>query len=215
MLKKSLAGAGIALMFAAGPALAHPHIFVDAELDVIADTAGNIAKLRNAWTFDEVFSSSVILDFDTNQDLNLDKSELQKLATTIYGSLADYGYFTVVTRNGHDIKMAKPQNFQAHYKNGQMSVTFDISPAASTPAKGNLSFSIYDPTFYTAIDYKTDDHFKLDGKAVTSCKRTVVRPDADKILAQNQTMMTESFFANPGGSDFGKMFATRLELACP
>ena len=215
MLKKSLVGACIATMLAAGPALAHPHIFVDAELEVIADNSGNVAKLRNAWTFDEVFSSSVILDFDTNQDLKLDASELQKLATTIYGSLADYGYFTVVTHNGHDVKMAKPENFKAHYKDGQMSVTFDISPQAPTPAKGSLTFSIYDPTFYTAIDYKTDDHFKLDGKAFTACKRTVVRPDADKILSQNQSMMTESFFANPGGSDYGKMFATRLELACP
>ncbi|RYE61337.1 MAG: DUF1007 family protein, partial [Rhizobiaceae bacterium] len=85
------------------PALAHPHIFAEARLEIVAGADGTVQELRNVWRFDEVFSSSVILDFDKNGDLKLDPHELAELGETIRTSLADYHYFSTVTLDGAQI----------------------------------------------------------------------------------------------------------------
>ena len=46
------------------------------------------------------------------------------------------------------------------------------------------------------------------------CTRSVIRPDPEEAIAANQQTLTEEFFADPGGNDMSKMFATRLELTC-
>jgi ABC-type uncharacterized transport system substrate-binding protein len=49
----------------------------------------------------------------------------------------------------------------------------------------------------------------------SDCSRTVVRPDPDEAIAQNQSKLTDAFFNDPAGTDMSKIFATRLELDCP
>jgi len=49
------------LSLAPTAAFAHPHIFVEARLEVVAGKDGSVEELRNVWRFDEVFSSSVVL----------------------------------------------------------------------------------------------------------------------------------------------------------
>ncbi|WP_429923986.1 DUF1007 family protein [Agrobacterium vitis] len=195
-------------------AFAHPHVFVQARLEVVAGADNTIKELRNTWRFDEVFSSSVMLDFDKNGDLKLDHSELQDIANTIRSSLGDYGYFTFISASGATVKVAKPQVFNADYKDNQLLVFFIVKPEKPIPIKGNLSFGVHDPTLYTAIDFKQDSDIVETGDTLKKCKRTVVRPNPDDVIKQNQASLTEAFFNDPTGTDMGKLFATRLDLAC-
>ena len=48
----------------------------------------------------------------------------------------------------------------------------------------------------------------------SNCTKTVIRPDPDKAIAQNQTTLTDAFFNDPTGTDMSKIFATKLELNC-
>lgn len=207
------AAAAIALALQPLPALAHPHIFAEARLEVVAD-AGKITEIRNVWRFDDVFSSSVLLDFDKNTNLKLDPDELKEIADTIRTSTGDYDYFTFITDNGNPVKLATPDVFNVDFKDNQLLVFFIVKPQTTVPLKGKLSFGIYDPTFYTSIDFAKDGDLATEGPGFEGCKREVIRPDPDAVMAQNQNMMTEAFFNNPGGSDMGKLFATRLEVSC-
>lgn len=67
------------LSLAPAAAFAHPHIFVEARLEVVAGKDGSVEELRNVWRFDEVFSSSVVMDFDKNTDLKLEPNELAEV----------------------------------------------------------------------------------------------------------------------------------------
>ncbi|KAA0683698.1 DUF1007 family protein [Neorhizobium sp. P12A] len=40
------------------------HVFVDAQFEAVADANGAPGEVRDVWRFDEVFSSSVLHDFD-------------------------------------------------------------------------------------------------------------------------------------------------------
>jgi ABC-type uncharacterized transport system substrate-binding protein len=196
-------------------ALAHPHIFVEARLEVVAGPDGNIKELHNIWRFDEVFSSSVLMDFDKNTNLKLDPAELQEVGKTVRDSLVDYDYYVNMTLNGKTIKVNKPDVINVDYQDGQLLMFFAVAPAEPMPMKGNrLSFGIYDPTLYTSIDFATDTDLVTLGDAFKTCKMQVVRPDPDQVIAENKTSLTDAFFNDPTGTTMSKLFATRVDAQC-
>lgn len=196
------------------PALAHPHIFAEARLEVISDDKGTISELRNVWRFDDIFSSSVLMDFDKNGDLELDHGELNEIADTIRTSIADYGFFTSISSNGQPVTVAMPEVFHVDFRDHQLLVFFVAKPEKTLPLKGKVTIGVYDPTMYTAIDFAKDEDMATDGDGFKACKRAVIRPDPDEVLAQNQASLTEAFFNDPAGTDMSKLSATRLELTC-
>ncbi len=213
-MKRSVLSLAAALSLTPIAAYAHPHIFIDAKFAVVAAPDGTISELRNVWQFDEVFSSSVLLDFDKNGDLKLDAAELKAVGRTVRESLAKYAYYTNVTRDGKAVAMAKPATIDVDYKDDALTLTFSLKPVEKTPLKGMLIFGIYDPTLYTAVDFSTDDDMATTGSAFPACKRKVVRPNPDEIIAQNQATLTTLFFNDPMGTDFSQLVATRLEVRC-
>jgi ABC-type uncharacterized transport system substrate-binding protein len=193
---------------------AHPHVFAEARLEVISDDAGNIAELRNVWRFDEVFSSSVLMDFDKNKNLKLDPDEAATVGQTVKDSLADYGYYMNINANGKELKVAQPDTINVLYQDGKLLMFFIVKPAEPLPLKGRILLGVWDPTFYTSIDFNRDEDMATDGKAITACKRTVIRPDPDEVMKQNQDKLTAAFFDDPAGTNMSKLFAIQLELQC-
>jgi ABC-type uncharacterized transport system substrate-binding protein len=195
-------------------AFAHPHVFVEARLEVVAGDDGANSELRNVWRFDEVFSSSVVMDFDKNTDLKLDPNELAEVGKTVRDSLVDYDYYMNLTIDGKNVKVQKPDLIHVDYKQGQLLMFFAVKPAEPMPLKGRLTFGVYDPTLYTSIDFPTDNELVLVGDALKSCKHQVVRPDADQVIAENKQSLTDAFFNDPTGTNMSKLFATRLDVTC-
>lgn len=211
LLPLLVAGAAI---IAPAAALAHPHIFAEARLEVVAGEDGTVSELRNVWRFDEMFSASVVMDFDKNSNAALDPDELAEVGQTVLESLEEFSYYTTITEDGKTIKVAKPDAINVDYKDGQLLMFFTVKPGEAMPLKGKLTFGVYDPTMYAAMDFASDDDLIAVGDKFAACKRAVVRPDPDEVLAQNQDSLTEAFFNDPAGTDMSKLFATRLELTC-
>ena len=202
------------LSLAPATAFAHPHIFVEARLEVVAAPDGSIEELRNVWRFDEVFSSSVVMDFDKNTDLKLEPNELAEVGKTVRDSLADYDYYMNLTINGKNITVQKPDIIHVDYKEGQLLMFFAVKPVEKMPLKGKLTFGVYDPTLYTSIDFPTDNELAMVGDGFKACKHAVVRPDADEVISENKQSLTDAFFNDPTGTNMSKLFATRLEVTC-
>lgn len=203
---------GAVLAAATSQAYAHPHVFAEARLEV-AVKDGNVEALRHVWRFDDLFSSTVLFEFDQNRDLKLDHDELEMVGSVIHESLAEFDYFQFVTANGKDIAMNAPERIVAMFENQQLMIIFESQPVEELALDGDLHFGVYDPTFYTAIDFYDDDNLVVAAMP-EACARQVVRPDPDEAMAMNQQSLTEAFFNEPGGVDMSKLFATRLELSC-
>ncbi len=197
----------------ATPAFAHPHVFAEANLEIVVDAAGNVEVLRHVWRFDDLFSSTVLLQFDANADLELDMKELEEVGAVIHESLAEFDYFQVVTVEGRNVEMQAPQSIIADYQDSQLIILFETRPATPLKLAGTAGFGVYDPTFYTAIDFYEDDNLTVSGLP-DGCTRAVVRPDPDEAIAMNQQSLTDAFFDDPASNDLSKLFATRLELTC-
>ena len=196
------------------PALAHPHIFAEARLEIVSDDSATVTELRNVWRFDDLFSASVLLDFDKNSNGTLDPDELAEVGQTVLDSLAEYNYYTTISDNGKQVQVAKPSEITADFKDNQLLLIFAAKPAEPLPLKGRLSFGVYDPTLYTAIDFPTDGDLAVVGNGLSACSHKVVRPDPDEVIAQNQSSLTDAFFNDPTGTDMSKLFATRIEFTC-
>ncbi|NKJ77278.1 DUF1007 family protein [Rhizobium leguminosarum bv. viciae] len=206
--------AGLAVAGAPTGAEAHPHIFVDAMFEAVAGGDGSLLELRDNWRFDEVFSSSVLLDYDKNRNNTLDPAEIAAVAKTVRESLGQYNYYTNVTINGKAVALAKPDVLQGTYEDGSLTLSFSQKPVQKTPLKGLIVFRVFDPTLYTALDFPDDTAMKTSGDSFGRCTRKVVRPGSKEILAENQAMLTTMFFNDPMGTDYSQIVATRLEVRC-
>jgi ABC-type uncharacterized transport system substrate-binding protein len=199
--------------WAISPARVHPHVFAEAKLNVTILPDGTVDQLSHVWRFDDIFSETVMFEFDKDADGKITATEQAEISKTIVESISDYNYFEAVISNGKDVKMAKPANLQTSFDNKNLVVTFSNRPVEKIHLTSKVSFGIYDPTFYTAIEFLDDKDVAVIGLPAT-CKTSVVRPDADEALAQNQTKLTDAFFNDPQGTDMSKIFATRVEVSC-
>lgn len=212
----SLSFTAAALAWSAGPAWVHPHVFAEARLDVaLSPDKTAVQSLKHVWRFDDVFSSTVLVEFDKNADNKLDDAELKDVSNTIYTSIGEFGYFQLVTLDGKDVTMNTPPNLKATFENNQLVVTFESQPKDPLKLTGKIDFGIYDPTYYTAIDYIEDKDLVVAGLPA-ACAPQVIRPDPDEVMAQNQKAMDEAFMSDPSNvnAGMGRLFATKLELTC-
>ncbi|QKV20325.1 DUF1007 family protein [Oricola thermophila] len=198
---------------AAGKVAAHPHVFAEARLEVAVAPDGQVEALRHVWRFDEMFSSTVMLEFDADTDNRLEEPELREIASVISESIAEFGYFQVITANGKDIGVKPVDDMKVLFDDGQMIIFFTTEPEEPIAITASPTFGVYDPTFYTAIDFYDDSNMVLEG-APKNCTRTMVVPDPDEAIAQNQATLTEAFFSDPTGNDLSKLLATRMEVNC-
>lgn len=194
---------------------AHPHVFADARLELTVAPDGTVEQLAHVWRFDDIFSSTVLMEFDKNGDLQLDKNELIDLSHVINSSIAEFKYFQSVLADGQEVKMVRPTDLAADFIDNRLLIVFSSKPEKPIKLEPGhtVSFGVYDPTFYTAIDYAHDSDMVVTGLP-KQCAPKVVRPDPDEAIAQNQGTLTEAFFSDPTGNDMSKIFATRLEINC-
>lgn len=216
-IRKSASGllglAGVAFI-AAVQAQAHPHVFVEANLEIVRDTNGAVTELRHVWRFDEIFSSTVLLDFDSNADGQLQSEELDEVSDTVTETIGENDYFTDIRLDGQEVPFIGPEKILVDYMDGQVLMFFATTFAAPL-AIGNDDFriSVSDPTYYVAMDIANEAAVQISGDGA-ECAVEIVRPDFDKLYAQNQSTLTEQFFADPLNASLGDEWMTWINLAC-
>lgn len=203
-----------AAVCAASPAVAHPHMFADARLDVTLTPDGKaIESLRHIWRFDDFSSSTMLVDLDTNGDGSLDEKELKEAGKIMKESMGEYKYFQLVTVDGKDVDMDPPDEMVPSWENNLLYVMFTSRPKHPLPLAGKVDIGVYDPTFYVAIDFTEDDKLVVH-KLPANCTKQVIRPDPDQAIAQNQATLDQAFLDPNANNDMSKIFATKLELDC-
>lgn len=167
--------AGVAL---AGPASAHPHVWIVFETTVLYEK-GTFTGVRHKWTFDEYYAATAIEGLDKNKDGKYDREELAELAKVNIDGLKDFSYFTFPTLAGQELKLGEARDYWLEYVDGKLSLFFTLPFAQPVLAEAKgLTFSIQDPSFFIAFEPAKKDPVKLSEGAPKECKVSTGQPPA-------------------------------------
>ena len=129
----------------------HPHVFVDAELAIVFDEKG-LAGFRQRWLFDEMFSSTMLSNFDKNKDHILDAQEIEEIKKGGFNNLLNYGYFTHILVDGKIFNVTYVKEFSAEVHDNRLVYRFFVPchVIAGDQFK-KVTVSVFDETYYTDI----------------------------------------------------------------
>ncbi len=166
---------------------AHPHVWVTVRAQAVI-SSGYLEKVLVYWTFDELFSSLVMLDNDANLDGKLDANESLLVRKTYFDNLKGYGYFTHMSLGKRDLAVKAVNEFLAGVSDaGRVMYQFSIPVGQRLDATTAFSFAFYDETFYTDMAFEKSEPVKLlvteGGKAWV-----VIQPDSSKAFYGGQVV---------------------------
>lgn len=203
-------------LFAAGPAAAHPHMFVTATVEVRIDDDGLLLGVGVIWAYDEFFSLLVTeeLGIDPDGDLVLTPAETEALRVYLEWP-ADFEGDMYLSSNDTPLPLAPLAEHEVSFTDAVVQEAF-YRPLA-TPQDtvfAPVDVRIYDPFYYVA--YEIVPAVVVTGRG--GCVATLVKPD---LLAANK--LVDELLPGRAASDVGPdeqfpevglAFSDTIRVAC-
>ena len=219
VLQRALAGLATlaASCLVTEAALAHPHVFAEGKVEIVGTPEGKLAAVHNIWRMDELFSSTVLVEFDKNADGVLDGAELDEVGRTVKDSIAEWDFYIYVETGARHVKMTPPAEIRALWDDNQLLLFFQMKPVEPVDlVAGKLTIANFDESFYTAFDFKNADDFQLIDMP-KSCVKTFIVPDEDaaaKEWTDKMAGLGPDETIPDDGVNYSQILAARLEVAC-
>jgi ABC-type uncharacterized transport system substrate-binding protein len=199
----------------AGPAAAHPHVWVTVKSELVYAPDGTLKGVRHAWTFDDMFSTFATQGLEAKKKGEFTREELAPLAKVNVESLKEFDFFTYATANGKKIEFNEP--LEGYYlvfdpKQTELTLHFEL-PLKSPAQTKDLNIEVYDREYFVDFSLAEKDPIKLAG-APAQCKLSVGKPqEMGAALAQQLSQL------GPDQRDpsltIGSEFANRIQVKCP
>jgi ABC-type uncharacterized transport system substrate-binding protein len=141
--------AGTLAALLSGPALAHPHVFIDYAVTLVI-AGDRLAGVRLAWTFDDLFSGFILQEFDKDRNGVLSASEVQRAEEKHLAEFRRVGYYTTVNVNGKPVALPAAREFRATAAKGIVTYEFTLLLGAALASTTAIELLIDDPVYYIA-----------------------------------------------------------------
>lgn len=193
-----------------GAVQAHPHVWVNMKTQILYAPDGTMTGLKQDWTFDEAFTAFALQGLERNADGSYPDSVLKPLAEVNITSLKEYDYFVKGKTATAKMTFKDPVDYSLTYANDALTLHFVLPLAKPIPAKGSMSFDVYDPTYFVSFDFAEENPVVLTD-APKGCTVQVITPDAPETM-----QLGESFFTNlTANSTYGAQYADKIAVKCP
>lgn len=202
----------LALVFASGAAMAHPHVWVTMKSELVYAPDGTVTGVRHAWTFDDMFSTYAIQGLESKQPGVFTREELAELAEVNVTSLKEFDFFTFAKTGGKKQAFNDPVDYWLDLKDQMLTLHFTLPFKAPVKA-AVLDLEIYDPTYFVDFTFAEKDAFALKD-APAQCGFSIKKPTDAEVDAKVRSM-GEALFAQDNGSNYGSMFANKIAVKCP
>ncbi|MDO9024494.1 DUF1007 family protein [Zwartia sp.] len=161
-------------------AWAHPHIWIDGNVELVFDRQGQAVGVRQSWLFDELFSTYALQGMPRDKAGQVPAQELEKITGEWMKALGepDSHFFTKMSLGGKALSYGAPQQAQTTWdpKTSQLVLSFALpfEQPVNVGAKG-FEVDIQDPSYFVAFNYKGLKSFKgVD--APSGCKFNYMPP---------------------------------------
>jgi ABC-type nickel/cobalt efflux system permease component RcnA/ABC-type uncharacterized transport system substrate-binding protein len=160
--------------------MAHPHIFIDARVTIVFDDNGDVAGLRNEWTFDRAFSAWVVQRLDTDGDRVTSPEEVQPLADDNMSGLEEFGFYTFAGSSDALMEFTPVGDQRMVYDDERTTLSFSLRATEPRAVDAGFELGIYDPEYYVAISFADVSDVTLEN-APAACG---VRLDPPKEMSE-------------------------------
>jgi ABC-type uncharacterized transport system substrate-binding protein len=206
MLRGVLMAMGIG---AASPAMAHPHVFMQTDLVVLRDAAGQAVSLQVTWTYDPFFSLVLITErgLDPDADGVLTPEEVTALQGFDMAWEPGFPGDTYAFAGETAVALSGPRDGVARYEGGQIISTHIRDLAA--PVAGLLVVKNYDPTYYT--------EYTIQSVMAEGCETQIIAPDLTEAEQALQSALAEipaDADIEMGFPEVGAVFAQEVRVTC-
>lgn len=201
---------------AAGPALAHPHVFIDTKIEVLLNDRNEATGLRITWTYDDLYSLYIVGDMglDPDWDGKLTPEEVTRLSGFDMDWIEGFEGDTYALMADKPLALSGPRDWMAGYAEGKITSTHVRDFAAPVPVgEVPLVVQAYDPGYYVAYAIPFDP--VVTGGA--GCTAQVFVPDLDAAAQALQDALAEYTPDVDLEAEFpavGANFAEEVRLTC-
>jgi len=194
----------------AGPADAHPHVWVTMHTELIYAPDGSITGIRHHWAFDDMFSAFATQGLESKVKGQFTREELAPLAKVNVESLKEYQYFTYVTADGKKAELTDPApGYWLDYKDTVLTLNFTLP--FKTPVKAKyMRIEIYDPTIFVDFEFAKTEPVHIENFP-HGCKADVALPH-EMTFAEGKRLSNEALSST---FNWGEEFANKILVNCP
>ena len=207
---------GWLLAAGAGPAIAHPHVWIDTKIEVVLNDRNEATDIRISWTYDDLYSLYVVGDMGLDQDWDgkLTPEEEARLSGFDMKWDPSFPGDTYALQGGAPLALSRPKDWTATYADGKITSTHLRSLDAPVPVTAEpLLVQVYDPGYYVAYSIPFDP--VLTGG--TGCTAQVFVPDLDEAEQQLLAALSEYTPDVDLEAEFpavGANFAEEVRVSC-
>lgn len=209
MIWKSLVLASFILLGAV-PAGAHPHAWIDLQSKVLLDEDGKVRALQQDWYFDDYYTVAIADEVDVGDQVP--EEVWTEVAERNLSNLAEYDYFTDVKADGVALELGEVERYEGGLRDGRMWMRFEVPILEPVdPTSKDVTFAVYDPTYYIEIVYLEDDVITFDGEGGDRCTGEIVQPNPTMEQVSLASALDKDESAGDG---LGELFAETVVLRC-
>ncbi|WP_166401206.1 DUF1007 family protein [Rhodobacter calidifons] len=216
MLRCALPALVLAAGLPAGPALAHPHVWIDTGIEVILNDRNEATAIRISWTYDELYSLYVVGDMGLDADWDGKLSPEEEARLSGFDMKWDEGFAgdTFALLGETPLDLSRPEEFGARYDGKRITSTHLRRLAAPVPVGAvPLIVQAYDPGYYVA--YSIPEPAVVTGG--TGCVARTFVPDlteAEQALLEALKEYTPDVDVEDAFPAVGAQFAEEVRVTC-
>lgn len=129
-------------------ARAHPHIFVDCSIKALFNAEG-LLGFEHVWLFDEIFSASMLEEYDADRNAAFNSTEAEQYEREIFSLLEEYHFLTTLRLDGAYIPVSKAERFQPSVRGGKLCYSFFLPcPVPLDGMQHDVAITVFDADYY-------------------------------------------------------------------
>ena len=155
---------------APSPARAHPHVWITNTTTLLFQ-GDKLTGVRLEWTFDELFSDTLLREFDENKNRKLDPAEVQQIQTETFPYLKKFQFFTHILLDKKKVPVTGVHDFSAAVI-GKDTVRYRLTvrlPEPVDPRRVPVTVNIFDETYYVDFVHEKKDPVRIEGASAGAC----------------------------------------------
>lgn len=208
----TLATCAVIAIVASSHVNAHPHAWIDVEVQVQFDTSARVAALRMTWLFDEIYSAYVTQGLMFKGTGNTGTQQTGRILAVLMKNLARFHYMTWVESGNKQLQFGVPSDAAIDFKGRRLELIFTLPLTNSVSAREMpITYSIYDPSYYIEMLHAENKKAIRLVNAPADCHYVLKPPHPDPAQVEKAAALDRTQSA---GNGLGIFFAERVTLRC-